>query len=45
MLARLDDPSHQTRPGIQFGSDGKKLYFAVLEQESDIALAELVAVP
>ena len=45
LLARLDDPKHQTRGAIQFGTDGKKLYFSILEQESDIALAELVPTP
>lgn len=45
LIARLDDPRHITRGGIQFETDGKNIYFAVLEQETDIAIAELVATP
>ena len=42
LVAQLDDPRHITRGGIQFATDGEKFYFAILEQETDIALAELV---
>ena len=40
-VAILEAPRHQTRGGIQFSTDGERIYFAGLEQEADIEVAEL----
>ena len=41
-IVEFDDPLRQTRSGIAWDTDGERLYFTIVEHESDIEIAELV---
>ena len=42
LLARMTDPSRQSSR-LDFASDGKRLYFAIEDRQSDVFVAELIA--